>query len=171
MEKEDKRIKIVAAIYWFSQITITVLICQWFISENWKEMALSVLLGTCGTLVGVFAALLSSPYGLKDEERLTKVSSTLATLVTGYLLAKVIDPLVSDAVKTPESVRALIFIPYNSANILVSIIGFLGGFLATYGFRAYISEHPAKIQTDADTQQNKDKIIDETKNDKTTKNP
>src|ERR1041384_629487 len=109
---------------------------------NLPGLGICLLIGTTGTLVGAFTALLSSPYGSDDKERLSKVSSTIATLVTGFLLAKVIDPLVTYAMSTPSTIFGLLELPYNSANVtnvLMAIISFLGGFLLTYEFRAYIS--------------------------------
>ena len=108
--------------------------CQVLIfNRNWQEIGLSVLIGTCSTLAGGFAALLASPYGAKDEERLSKVRATILALLTGYVLAK-IDPLVTAVMKD----SAAILVPKNAANMLVGLIGLLGGFINTYEFRAYM---------------------------------
>jgi hypothetical protein len=117
-------------------VTVLTYVCQWFVFErNSQEIALSILLGTCMTLLGAFAALLASPYGAEDEKRLSKISATIFTLLTGYVLAKIIDPLVGKMTSDPS---ALLHVK-NVANILVRMIGFLGGFLGTYAFRAYVT--------------------------------
>ena len=117
--------------------------CQIVIFEGqWNQIGFSVLVGTCSTLFGAFAALLASPYGADDKERLTKVSATLVTLVTGYLLAKIIDPLIAETFRNPAN----FFEIKNATNSLMAITGFLGGFLGTYEYRAYISGKTLEIK-------------------------
>jgi hypothetical protein len=106
--------------------------CQILVFQrNWTEIGLSILIGTCATLAGGFAGLLASPYGTKDEERLSKVRATILALLTGYVLAK-IDPLVTGVMKSEVILQSK-----NGANILIGLIGLLGGFITTYEFRAY----------------------------------
>jgi hypothetical protein len=86
------------------------------------------------TLVGALAALLVSPYGAADQERLSKVSATIFTLITGYVLAKIIDPLVAQIIGNATAVLSVT----KGANLLIALISFLAGFLGTYVFRAYL---------------------------------
>ena len=165
--KRDKKV-IRWAFILITELIIIVFICEWLIFNpdyyysKYSPLALCVLIGNFGILAGIFAALLSTPYGSDDKERLTKVGSTLATLVTGYLLAKVIDPIISQAT-TSDSINAIFNNTYNVANMLVGSIGFLAGFLATYGFRAYLShkrEGEKSSQEQKPTDANAQKIID-----------
>jgi hypothetical protein len=109
--------------------------CQVLIfRQNWSEIGLSVLIGTCGTLAGGFAALLASPYGAKDAERLSRVGAIILALLTGYVVAKIIDPLVTNVMGN----LSVLLEPKKGANMLVGLIGLLGGFINTYEFRAHI---------------------------------
>jgi hypothetical protein len=132
--------------------------CEWYIFFNpnsdypYNKFALSILVGNFGALAGMFAALLSTPHGSDDKERLSKVGSTLVTLVTGYVLAKVIDPLVVDTMKTPESIHAVFFSINKAAIILIGSISFLAGFLAFYTLRAYWLNTSGEIQTSNEVQ-------------------
>ncbi len=92
---------------------------------------MSVLIGTFSTMAGGFAALLALPYSARDEERLSKVRATILTLLTGYVLAK-IDPMVT---ATMSNTTAL-FTLKNATNVLIGLIGLIGGFVNTYEFRA-----------------------------------
>lgn len=115
-------------------MTLVTWFCQWLIFKpNWPDFAQSILIGTCMTLFGAFAAVLVSPYGVEDEKRLSKVSATVFTLVTGYFLAKVIDPLVAQIMGSANMFLNL----KKGTNLLIGLIGFLAGFLGTYVYRAY----------------------------------
>ncbi|HEX9962315.1 MAG TPA: hypothetical protein VGB00_15380, partial [Pyrinomonadaceae bacterium] len=103
-----------------------------------------------------------------------KVGSIVSTLITGYIVAKVIDPLIAVAVMTTGSTLPLIFQSKNGANVLVAIIGFLGGFLFVYQYRAYISgeiseneqlKEQLTEQKTINEQLLKQQTIDEEKND------
>lgn len=135
-KKDQRRIFIWLGLIEIASIIIVTFACQWFIfREEVKYVALSVLIGTCTTLFGCLAGLLASPYGAEDEKRLSKVSTTIFTLITGYVLGKMIDPLVLKMLDNPRELLEL----RTGTNILIGLIGFLGGFLSTYVFRAYIA--------------------------------
>jgi membrane associated rhomboid family serine protease len=137
-EKENRRKRLRTLNYGFIiYLTAVMFLCQWLIFREWNEIGLSMLLGTCGTLAGCFAALLASPYGTGDQERLSKVGSIISTLITGYVLAKIVDPVIS--VMTDKDRLPMIFDLKIGANALITIIGFLAGFLLVYQYRAYIS--------------------------------
>ena len=94
--KAGRRFIVWAGLIEIGYLLVVTYTCQWFIfREDVKDVALSVLIGTCMTLAGGLAALLATPYGAEDEKRLSRVSATIFTLLTGYALAKVIDPLVT----------------------------------------------------------------------------
>ena len=137
-----KRATIISAFSWIGYLTIVTFGCQLLIFLNdwdWPGLGLSLLFGTAGTMTGAFAAFLASPYDTEDEKRITRVSTVLGTLVTGYLLAKVIDPLLLSAMKDPAFVFDLMRNGKNAANTLIALVSFIGGFLGTYQFRAYLS--------------------------------
>lgn len=132
---------------------VLILFCQWMVFEKKEEIGLSILIGTCGTLVGCFSALLASPFGTSEKERFSKLGTIISTLITGYVLAKIIDPVISFF--TGEGL-SLILSPKNGANVLIALIGFLSGFLLAYQYRVYISrefldgEQPEKKETSGD---------------------
>jgi hypothetical protein len=114
-------------------MTLVTWFCQWKIFKEWDAFAQSILIGTCMTLFGAFAAVLASPYGAEDEKRLSKVSTTVFTLVTGYVLAKIIDPLVAQIIAGAPAFLSM----SKGSNLVIGLIGFLAGFLGTYVYRAY----------------------------------
>jgi hypothetical protein len=135
-KKADRRIMVWAGLIELGLLLVVTSTCLWLIfRDDLKNVALSVLLGTCMTLFGCLAGLLASPYGAEDERRLSRVSATIITLLTGYVLAKVIDPLVAKLIGDNPALRDI----RTWAFILVGLIGFLGGFLGTYVFRVYIT--------------------------------
>jgi uncharacterized membrane protein YfcA len=144
-KKADRRIIVWAGLIELSYLLIVTYTCQWFIFRNdLRDVALSVLIGTCMTLVGALAALLASPYGAEDEKRLSRVSATIITLLTGYALAKIIDPLVAklmDDKAALSDIRTWTF-------IIIGLIGFLGGFLGTYVFRVYLASPSDSVKVE-----------------------
>lgn len=132
-EKQIKTLTIGLIIYMIA----LVFFCQWLIFQTREEFGLALLIGTCGTLFGCFAALLASPFTSSEQERLSKVGSIISTLVTGYILAKLIDPLT--ALLTSESTLPLILQNKNGANVLIALVGFLSGFLLAYQYRVNLS--------------------------------
>jgi hypothetical protein len=118
-------------------LTGLLLLCEWLIFESRHEFGLSVLFATCGTLVGCFCALLASPYGRGESERFSRVGTTISSVITGYLLAKIIDPIV--LMMTNEKVLPQLFLLKNTAYLLLLVTGFLGGFILAYQYRAYLS--------------------------------
>jgi len=146
-EYAERRENIIA-FSWIIYLALITFVCQLLIFKfEWQDIGMSLLLGTCSAMVGAFAALLASPYGSADSERLSKVSTTIATLITGYVLAKIIDPLVAEMMGGKYSVFSE---PKNSANVLIGIISFLSGFLGTYQFRVYLSGRFPKIESTED---------------------
>lgn len=134
------------AFSWVIYLAFITFTCQLLIfGFQWNEIGLSLLVGTCCAMIGAFAALLASPYGSGDSERLSKVSTTIATLITGYILAKIIDPLVIEMMKN----YSVFSEPKNSANALVGLISFLSGFLGTYQFRVYLSGKFTKVNSES----------------------
>jgi hypothetical protein len=131
-----RRLRVLNYVF-IGSLTAVLALCEWLIFDNWKEFGLSVLFATCGNLAGCFSALLASPYGRGDSERLSRVGSTISSVITGYVLAKIIDPVVS-AIVSPDRIPYL-FQLKNSAYLLLLITGFLGGFILAYQYRAYIS--------------------------------
>jgi hypothetical protein len=146
--KAGRRTIVWAGLIELGYLLVVTYTCQWFIfRDDVKDVALSVLIGTCMTLVGGLAGLLASPYGAEDEKRLSRVSATIFTLLTGYALAKVIDPLVAKLMGNNSALGDI----RTWAFILIGLIGFLGGFLGTYVFRAYIAGPGDRVKV-ADTQ-------------------
>jgi hypothetical protein len=118
-KQTEQRRTVWALLILFGVMTPLTYVCQWLIFRpNWSDFALSVLIGTCMTLAGAFAALLVSPYGAEDEKRLTKVSTTIITLVTGYALAKIIDPLVAQIIGSATAPALLIADPPKGLDFL-----------------------------------------------------
>jgi hypothetical protein len=153
-QKNAERRENIIAFSWIIYLAFITFVCQLLIFNfNWGEIGLSLLIGTCSAMVGAFAALLASPYGADDSKRLANVSTTIATLVTGYVLAKIIDPLVVEMMKNASA----FYEPKNSANALIGITSFLSGFLGTYQFRVYLSGKLTKIDS---TLEKEIKIID-----------
>jgi len=135
---------------WTIYVSMITFACQIYVFEwKWDLVAFSVLIGTSCGLAGGLAGLLASPEGADDQERLSKVSTAIATLFTGYILAKVFDPLIAEAFKMP----AEFFKVKNSANLFVALIGFISGFLATYQFRAYTSGKLKEVKPPTDIPQ------------------
>ncbi len=118
---------------------------QWKVFENSNIFALSLLVGSSATLCGAFAALLASPKDAKDEGRISKIAPVVLTLVSGFLVIKVIDPLISNLTKNLDFLNDI----HVQANILVAIIAFIGGFLGTYQIRILLSEKEEKNPTES----------------------
>jgi len=136
---------------WAIALTIITFVCLLFVFK-WDPqlIAFSILIGTCCSMVGGFAAVLASPYEESDKKRMAVIAGTIATLITGYILAKIIDPIIAEAIAR----RSELFSIHNSANLLVAIIGFASGFIGTYQYRIYLSGRVKEDKPYDEVQQN-----------------
>lgn len=150
---------VIAAFTWITYLFAATTFAQAviFLSDSdWKGFGLSILVGTCGVMLGAFSAFLASPFNPEEEKRISRVTAIIATIITGYILGKLIDPLISSATKDPTVFFTLLLNSKNSANALIVIIGFLGGFLGTYQIRAYL---PGLFSTGEQSLEKNDEII------------
>jgi len=105
---------------------------------SWTNLGFSILVGTSFTLIGALCGVLSAPYTKDEEQKLEQVASVVAGVFSGYLVAKVIDPVTTTLIADEE-----IFVnPQRAANVFVALIGFVGGFLGTYSSRVYFGLAP-----------------------------
>ena len=124
-----------------SGITLT---CQCFVFwGEWQLFAISLLVGTAGALSGALAGFLISPRTAKDQARFDRVTSVIAGLITGYALAKVIDPVVTTLFQNPKLLEE----PHIVANLLIATISFLSGFMGVYTYRVELDPGVYRQQT------------------------
>jgi hypothetical protein len=133
--KQEKQRQVVQGLFiLLGFMTLLTWACQLVIFPTWRERGQSLLIGICLTLFGAFAAVLASPYGAEDEKRLSRVSTTVFTLGTGFVLAKIIDPLIAQIIGNSGQLLS----GTKGPNLLIGMIGFLAGFMGTYVYRAQL---------------------------------
>jgi hypothetical protein len=119
-------------------IIVVLIVIGWRIhgSIGSKDFAISALIGTTGITLGWFIGFLGAPNSSKEEDRFTKYSAALTSLISGYVLGK-IDPLVTLLI----SENTILKNQSNGINLLIFLICLIVGFISMYSFRMYLPKN------------------------------
>ena len=96
-----------------------------------KQFAISLLIGLLGITSGWSIALLRTPRSPSEDALFRETSNVLIGLITGYLGAKVADPMI----KTLFEESQVIENPIMGVNVLIFLIAFLVSVIGGYTFR------------------------------------
>lgn len=91
-----------------------------------------ILSGTFGATLGWLAGVMATPYSVKEEQRLSRISTVIYGFLSGYALSK-LDTLLTSMLFRPESAD------FKTNWVLVTIFLTSGviSFLVTYTNRSY----------------------------------
>lgn len=97
-----------------------------------KAFGFSILVGTCFSIIGALSGTLVSPYDEEETKIFSNITTIVVSILSGYALAKIIDPLVDIYFKNLAQTGGDI-----AANTFVAVIGFGTAFVTVYILRAY----------------------------------
>ncbi|ASC74258.1 hypothetical protein XM38_052330 [Halomicronema hongdechloris C2206] len=113
-------------------ILLVLLITARIIHGAWnRAFAMSVLVGLSGITLGWSLALLGSPQTEAEVALFQETWNVLIGLITGYLGAKVIDPLLQALFQEADVLKDSTM----GANVLIFLITFLTSTIGGYAFR------------------------------------
>jgi len=113
-------------------ILVVLLIAARIIHGAWnRAFAMSVLIGLLGITLGWSIALLGSPQSDSEVVLFRETWNVLIGLVTGYLGAKVIDPLLQALFQEADVLKD----STTGANVLIFLIAFFTSTIGGYTFR------------------------------------
>lgn len=113
-------------------ILILLVIAARLIHGSWgKPFAISLLVGLLGTALGWLIALLGSPESDTEAVLFQEVSNVLIGLITGYLGARVFDPLLKALFEEAQAIKN----PTLGVNVLIFLITLIVAVIGGYTYR------------------------------------
>lgn len=113
-------------------ILIVLIIAARIIHGGWnKQFAISLLIGLLGISLGWSVALLGTPKSQTETALFHQTFNTLLGLITGYLGAKVIDPILKALFEESQVIKDTTM----GVNVLIFLISFLISIISGYSFR------------------------------------
>lgn len=113
-------------------ILVVLVIAARIIHGAWnKEFAISLLIGLLGITLGWSIALLRTPSSPTENALFRETSNVLVGLITGYLGAKVADPMLKALFEETQVIKN----PIMGVNVLIFLVAFLVSIIGGYTFR------------------------------------
>ena len=100
--------------------------------DDWSGFFTTVMIGYAGAIFGWLAGFVASPYDTKEEKRLTRVSSFISLITSGYLIGK-LEPSMSLIFGHGE----LITNPLYGVRLLNFLINLICTGITVYLYRLY----------------------------------
>ena len=100
--------------------------------DQWKTFGTTVMIGYAGAIFGWLAGFLASPYSTLEEKRLTRVTSWISLLASGYLVGK-LEPSIKQIFDTGD----LIAKPIYGVRLLNFLINLVCTGITVYQYRLY----------------------------------
>lgn len=105
---------------------------------KWNAYWITVLIAYAGAVFGWLAGFMASPYDKTEEKRLTRVTSLISLLFSGYLLGK-LEPSIRLLFDNGE----LITERYYGVRVLFFLINVVCTGITVYLYRLYGEGHPS----------------------------
>lgn len=124
---------------WIVPVILTLLVvCEAFLNPDLKSFAISFLIGVFGLVLGWLVGMLAAPYDNEERQEFSSIRSGLIGLISGYGVAKIIDPLVE---RLFDSKEGFVFNDeLHAANLFIFLTCAILGMMSAFVFRRYIRQ-------------------------------